>query len=164
MDALGQASLGKCLEGAGEGGLGGQLLAQRESTDAAQCLVDHQALNQRRCGGLPNRGQESQHGLGHEGIRPPRPFMRRMPDTAPRCRREFLDPNPFQRMDDLLQLRRQAAHLVPHLGQQFVLNHVPALHDQFGSGSIHFAGVMVLASITASCQKWPPAPPSLRLP
>jgi hypothetical protein len=43
-------------------------------------------------------------------------------------------------------------------GQQFVLNRVPSLHDQLASGGIHFAGVMVLASITTSCQKWPPAP------
>lgn len=61
-------------------------------------------------------------------------------------------------VDHFLQLRRQRTRLVLQLGQQFVLNHVPSLHDQFASGSIHLAGVMMLASKTASCQKWPPAP------
>ena len=37
---------------------------------------------------------------------------------------------------------------------------LPELHNQSAFGSIHFAGVMVLALITASCQKWPPAPPA----
>ncbi|WP_273702858.1 DUF2934 domain-containing protein [Candidatus Accumulibacter vicinus] len=38
-----------------------------------------------------------------------------------------------------------------------MLNDLPPLHDQFALGSIHFAGVMMLASIAVSCQKWPPA-------
>jgi hypothetical protein len=42
-----------------------------------------------------------------------------------------------------------------------VLNHVPPLHDPLGLGSIHWAGVMILVSITVSCQKWPSAPSAL---
>jgi len=38
-----------------------------------------------------------------------------------------------------------------------VLNQVPPLHDPLGLGSIHLAGVMMLVSVTVSCQKWPPA-------
>jgi hypothetical protein len=40
---------------------------------------------------------------------------------------EFFNTHPFQGMDDLLQFRRQRPHIVSQFGDQFVLNHVPAL-------------------------------------
>jgi hypothetical protein len=61
--------------------------------------------------------------------------------------REFLDSNPFQRTNDFLRFRRQRTVLVPKFGQQFVLDHVPALHQQFASGSMLIAGDMILSSI-----------------
>ena len=39
------------------------------------------------------------------------------------------------------------------------MNHVPTLHGPLGLGSIHLAGLMILVSITTSCQKWQPASP-----
>ena len=154
MHTFRKAPFSKRLESAREGRFGGQLFAQGETTDAPQGAVYRQAIHQSHRSGQP------QHGLGHEGIRQPTPLMRRTPHATPGRFSEFLDSNPFQDVDDFLKFRRQRTDVVPQFGQQFVLDHVPPLHDQFTSGSIHFAGVMMLASITASCQKWPPAPPA----
>jgi hypothetical protein len=43
------------------------------------------------------------------------------------------------------ELRRQRSDLVSQLWQQIVLNHSPALQNQFAVGSIHSLDVMVLA-------------------
>ena len=152
MHPFGQTPLSKLVKRAREGGFGGQFPAQREATDAPQRTIHRQALDQ------PHRGRQSQHRLRHESVRQPSPLTGRTTHATPRRRREFLDAHPFQGVDDALQLRRQRAHLVLQLGQQFVLNHVPALQDQFALSSIHGAGVMMFGLVTASCQKWPPAP------
>lgn len=137
MHPFRQTPLGKLLESAREGGFGGQLPAQGETTDTSQGAIYHQALDQ-SC-----RDRQTQYGLGHEGVRQPGPLKGRATHSTPGRLREFLDAHPFQRVDDFLQLRRQRTRLVLQLGQQFVLNHVPSLHDQFASGSIHLAGVMM---------------------
>jgi hypothetical protein len=152
MHPLHQAGFGKLFESAGEGGFGGQLLAQPKTADAPQRPVDGQALDQ------AGRGRQPQHGLGHKGIRQPGALAGRTTDARPGRHREFLDAHPFQGVDHFFQFRRQRADLVLQFGQQFVLNHMPALQDRFASDSIHGAGVMMLALRTASCQKWPPAP------
>jgi len=131
MHPFRQAPFGKLFESAREGGFGGQLPAQGETTDAPQGAVDRQALDQ------PRRGRQPQHGLGHEGVRQPSPLMGRTSHATPGRIGEFLDTHPFQRVDQFLQLWRQRADVVPQLGQQFVLNHVPPLHDQFAASSIH---------------------------
>ncbi len=137
MHPFGQTPLGKLVECARERRFGGQLAAQRKTTDAPQRAIDRQALDQ------PHRARQPQHRFGHKGIRQPTALMGRTTRTAPRCRDEFLDTHPFQGVDDPLELRRQRTHLIHQLGQQLVLDHIPALHDQMGSDSIHFAGVMM---------------------
>jgi hypothetical protein len=49
----------------------------------------------------------------------------------------------------------------PQFRQQLVLYHIPALHDQFGTGSIHFRGRYDVGVRTSSCQKWPTMHPSI---
>lgn len=152
MHAFRQAGFGEFLEDTGEGGFRGQFPARRKTTDATQGAINRQPLDQ-----TPRRAQP-QYGFGDKRVGQPGPLMRRTAFSAPRRLHKLLDAHPLQRMDDLLQLRRQRTDVVAQFGQQFVLNHVPALHDQVASGSIHFAGFMMLALRTASYQKWPPAP------
>jgi hypothetical protein len=140
MHPLRQPSCGKLVEGTREGGFGRELLAQRETADAPQGTVDHQAFDQ-----SPRRGHPK-HGLGHKSVGQPRTFVRRTPLSTPRRMNEFFDAHPLQMVDHLLQFRRQRANVVAQFGQQVVLYHVPALHDQVASVSIHFAGFMMLAS------------------
>ena len=137
MHPFGQALLGKLVERARERRFGGQLAAQREATDAPQRAIDRQALDQ------PHRARQPQHGFGHKGIGQPTALVGRTARAAPGCRDELLDTHPFQGVDNPLELGRQRTHLVLQLGQQFVLDHIPALQDQMGSDSIHFAGVVV---------------------
>ncbi len=101
MHLLPQVRLGKLVESPREGRFRRQRFAEREPTDAAQRTVDRQALDQ------PHGGRQSQHCLGHKGVRQPRPLEGRTPHTTPRFPCEFFDAHPFQRVDDLLQLRRQ---------------------------------------------------------
>src|SRR5574337_1211097 len=137
MDPFGQTPFGKFLKSAREGSCGRQALARGKPADATQGTVYRQALDQRhRCG-------EPQYRLGHEGVRQPRPLARRAPDASPAKRRELLNAHPLQGVDDFFQLRRQRPDLVLQLGQQFVLNYVPPLHDGGACNSIHFAGVMM---------------------
>lgn len=95
----------------------------------------------------PRHGQ-SQYRLGHKGIRQPGTFVRRSSFSAPWRRHKLFDAYPIQRMDDFLKLRRQRSDALPQLGQKLRLNHIPALHDQVASGSIHLAGVMIMLSKT----------------
>jgi hypothetical protein len=123
MDSLAQAPCGKLVEGAREGGLGRQAPVQRETTDAAQETVIHQAIEQ------PHRRRQAQHRLGDKGVRQPRPLKRRTADTTPRHRRELLDPHPLENVDDPLQLRRQRAPACLKFRDQFVLHHIPPVQQ-----------------------------------
>jgi hypothetical protein len=48
-----------------------------------------------------------QHRLGQEGVRQPRPLVRRASHARIPKRTEFLDARPFQRVNETLQFRRQ---------------------------------------------------------
>ena len=54
--------------------------------------------------------------------------MRMAAYATPARTSEFFDTNPLQDMDHLLQPRR--AHIIPQFWNKFMLNHIPALHDQ----------------------------------
>ena len=56
--------------------------------------------------------------------------MRMAAYATPARTSEFFDTNPLQDMDYLLQPRRQRAHIIPQFWNKFMLNHIPALHDQ----------------------------------
>ena len=62
-------------------------------------------------------------------------------------RRQFQDrlgDKGIRQLNNLLELWRQAVDFIPQLGNQVVLNHIPSLQDQIGSGSIHLVGVVML--------------------
>lgn len=140
MHALGQLGGRKLGKGSREGRLGRQLAVQREATDASQRPVDRQPFDQ------SDRRRQPEHRLGDESIRQPGALDGRTPQPAPGRSDEFLDPHPLQNMDDPFELRCQCPHLDLELRQQFILDHAPALHDQFARGSIHGVGVLMMAS------------------
>jgi hypothetical protein len=51
-------------------------------------------------------------------------------------------------VDEFLELRRQRADIVSQFWNEIMLNHIPALQNQFTVGSIHGVGVMMLALTT----------------
>ncbi len=131
MRPFGQSARGEFGKGARERRFGRDLFAQRKSADAPQGTINRQALNQ-----APRRVQPENR-LGDKGIGQPGAFAGRTSDTAPRRGHEFLNPYPFERMNHPLKFGCQGAHVVAQFRKQFMLNDVPALHDQVAFGSIH---------------------------
>jgi hypothetical protein len=58
-------------------------------------------------------------------------------DGEPRRGHKFLNSNSFERMNDPLKFRGQGTHVVAQLRKQFMLNDIPALHDQVALGGIN---------------------------
>jgi hypothetical protein len=48
-------------------------------------------------------------------------------------------------MDEFLELRRQRADIVSQFWNEILVNHIPALQNQFAAISNHGVGVMMLA-------------------
>ncbi len=140
MHPLRQPTCGKLVEGSREGRFGRGFLARRETADAPQGTINRQPLDQPppSCS-APVRAWRQTH--------PPAKSIRAA-DAPLRTMtiHKFFDAYPLENVNYLLQLRRQRANVVAQFGQQIVLNHVPALRDQIASGSIHFAGFMMLVS------------------
>lgn len=75
----------------------------------------------------------------------------------PRALGKLFDENPFQGVDQALQLRGQRAHLLLKCGDQLMLDDVPAAHDHLWLDTLYGAGAAVSFWLTPSFQKRSPA-------